>query len=49
MKEYDVSRYFIENDTIPVTEENMNIMLNGTKHSFRYCYCSEMSLLNITS
>ena len=44
-KEYDVDDDFIQDDTILVTEGNINIMLNDTKHAFGHGYCLCMALL----
>jgi len=44
---YGVSNDFIVNNTISVTPENMNIMLNDTKHAFGHGYCLAMALLDM--
>ena len=44
---YDVSDDFIENRTILATEDNLNIMLNDTKHPFGHGYCLAMALLDM--
>lgn len=41
---YSVNDDFIENSTILVNEENMNIMLNDEKHPFGHGYCLAMAL-----
>jgi len=46
-QKYNVGDNFIENNTIIVDKNNMNIMLNDTKHAFGHGYCLALSLLNI--
>ncbi|MBL4898408.1 MAG: hypothetical protein JKX76_02045 [Colwellia sp.] len=46
-EKYGVADDFIENDTILVTPENMDIMLNDPKHAFGHGYCLGMSLLQM--
>jgi hypothetical protein len=41
---YNVSDDFIVNNTILITRENMNIMLNDEKHPFGHGYCLAMAL-----
>jgi len=38
---------FVENNSILVTEDNMSIMLNDTKHAFGHGYCLAMTLLDM--
>lgn len=42
---YNVDDSFIQNNTMLVTDENISIMLNDTKHPFGHCYCLAMALL----
>ncbi len=42
---YGVSDDFIQKNTMLVTEENIKIMLNDTKHPFGHGYCLAMALL----
>ena len=44
---YNVKDDFIKNNTIEVTKENMNIMMNDTKHAFGHGYCLAMALLDM--
>ena len=46
-EKYNVSDDFIVNNTILVTPDNMNIMLNDTKHAFGHGYCLAMALLDM--
>lgn len=43
---YQVDNNFIENDTMLVTQQSIQIMLNDTKHPFGHGYCLAMALLN---
>lgn len=45
-EKYGVVDDFIVNDTILVTKENMEIMLNDPKHPFGHGYCLAMALLD---
>ena len=45
-EKYGVKKDFIKQNTILVTTENMNIMLNDPKHPFGHGYCLAMALLN---
>lgn len=47
IEQYNVSERFICNNTIRVTEDNMSIMINDTKHAFGHGYCLAMALLDI--
>ena len=42
---YGVDKYFIENDTMLVNEQNIKLMLNDDKHPFGHGYCLAMTLL----
>jgi len=42
---YDVRNDFIEADSMPVTWENLDIMLNDDKHPFGHGYCLAWALL----
>ena len=44
---YGVGDDFIEDDSILVTKENMDIMLNDPKHNFGHGYCLAMALLDL--
>ena len=44
-KQYDVPDNFIENDTMLATKENLDIMLNDTKHPYGHGYCLASALL----
>lgn len=44
---YGVPKNWIENNSILVTEESMEIMLNDEKHSFGHGYCLAMALLDM--
>ncbi len=44
-KKYNVRNDFIVNDTILITEENLNIMVNDEKHPFGHGYCLAAALL----
>jgi hypothetical protein len=46
-EKYDVPDNFIENHSMLATEENLNIMLNDTKHPFGHGYCLAMALLGL--
>lgn len=46
-EKYNVDNDFIVNDTIDVTKENLDIMLNDDKHSFGHGYCLAAALLGI--
>jgi hypothetical protein len=46
-KKYGVTDDFIENKTILINKENMDIMLNDEKHPFGHGYCLGMSLLSL--
>jgi hypothetical protein len=41
---YNVANDFIENSTILATKENLDIMLNDTKHAFGHGYCLAIAL-----
>lgn len=43
---YHVDETFIQNNTILINEQNINIMLNDEKHAFGHGYCLAMALLN---
>jgi hypothetical protein len=43
---YNIDNNFIENHTIEVTPDNMDIMLHDRKHSFGHGYCLGLALLN---
>jgi hypothetical protein len=45
-EKYDVDGDFIQKNTMLVNEENINIMLNDTKHPFGHGYCLAMTLLD---
>jgi len=45
---YNVNNDFIINHTVDVTIENMQILINDTKHAFGHGYCLAMELLEIT-
>ncbi len=47
IEKYNVDENFIEDDTILVTKENMDIMLNDTKHSYGHGYVLARALLEI--
>lgn len=47
-RKYDIPDDWIENNSIEITYENMEIMLNDSKHSFGHGYCLAMSLLGMT-
>lgn len=42
---YNVKDDFIQNNTILATKENLDIMLNDTKHNFGHGYCLALALL----
>jgi len=44
---YGVGDDFIENNTIEVTEDNLSIMLEDSKHPFGHGYCVAMALLDM--
>jgi hypothetical protein len=44
---YGVDDHFIENDTILITKNNLNIMLNDEKHAFGHGYVLAAALLDI--
>jgi len=44
---YSVSNNFIEGNTMLITPENINIMLNDDKHAFGHGYCLSMALLDM--
>jgi hypothetical protein len=44
-EKYGVDDNFIQDDTIIVSENNINIMLNDPKHPFGHGYCLAMALL----
>lgn len=46
-KKYGVPNDFIVDDTIDITKENLDIMLNDSRHSFGHGYCLAAALLNI--
>jgi hypothetical protein len=45
MEKYGVKNTFIENYTMLATPENLNIMLNDTKHPYGHGYCVAAALL----
>jgi hypothetical protein len=47
IERYNVDKDFIVGGTILATSENLNIMLNDTKHSFGHGYCLAWALLNL--
>lgn len=44
---YGVDDDFIENNTMLATEDNLNIMLQDTRHPFGHGYCLAMALLDM--
>lgn len=46
-KIYNVSDDFIVNNTMLITPDNINIMLNDSLHPFGHGYCLAMSILNM--
>jgi hypothetical protein len=46
-QKYAVDNDFIENNTMAITEKNLDIMLNDTTERFGHCYCLAGSLLDI--
>lgn len=44
---YGVGDNFIENDTMLINKENLELMLNDNRHPFGHGYCLAASLLNI--
>lgn len=46
---YEVSDNFIEKNTMLVTKNNLEIMLNDDKHPFGHGYCLAMAIYNIDS
>lgn len=44
---YNVNDNFIENDTILINKNNMEILLNDPKHPFGHGYCLAMTLLDL--
>ena len=46
-KEYGVDDDFIQDSTILVNKENMEIMLNDEKHAFGHGYCLAIALLDL--
>lgn len=46
-KKYNVDDDFIEDDSMLATRENLEIMLNDTKHAFGHGYCIAWALLNL--
>ncbi len=44
-EKYSVNDNFIENNTILVTKENMNVLLNDDKHPFGHGYCLAIAIL----
>jgi hypothetical protein len=47
METYNVSQDFIDRNTMLATKNNIEIMLNDTKHSFGHGYCLATCLLDI--
>lgn len=47
IERYDVDNNFIVGGTMLATSENLNIMLNDTKHSFGHGYCLAWALLDL--
>ena len=45
-QKYNVNDNFIENHTMLVNQQNINIMLNDPKHPFGHGYCLAMALMN---
>jgi len=45
-EKYNVDNNFIQNSTMLINENNVNIMLNDDKHPFGHCYCLAMALLD---
>jgi hypothetical protein len=43
---YNVTNDFIEKDTLLATKQNLDIMLNDTKHPFGHGYCLALALLD---
>lgn len=46
-QKYQVDNTFIVGDTMLITPENIEIMLNDTKHPFGHGYCLAMALLDM--
>lgn len=46
-EKYNVADDFIENNTMLVTQQNIDIMLNDDKHPFGHGYCLAMALLDM--
>lgn len=44
---YNVDDTFIDQDSMLITEQNINIMLNDEKHAFGHGYCISMALLEM--
>lgn len=42
---YGVTETFIQQNSVEVTQENMNILLNDSKHPFGHGYCLGMALM----
>ncbi len=47
-EKYGVQANFIVNDTILASKENLNIMLEDSKHAFGHAYCLSMALLGFS-
>ena len=45
-EKYEVGDDFIQKNTMLANDENINIMLNDTKHPFGHGYCLAMTLLD---
>ena len=48
-EKYNVDDSFIVNDTVLVTKENINILLNDPKHPFGHGYCLGVALCGIST
>lgn len=47
-EKYDVTDNWIEQDSIEINKENIDIMLNDSKHCFGHGYCLAMAILDIS-
>lgn len=46
-EKYNVSKKFIENNTVLATKENLSILINDSKYPFGHGYCLAMALLDM--
>jgi hypothetical protein len=46
-EKYKIPKNWIERNSIDITEKNMKILINDTKHAFGHGYCLAMALLDI--